>query len=98
MIICTNICTAYETTNIKPNEEHLNGMIEISIIPPDNLEDPKFWNNEFYDLDLVLINSDKPTKLLNKEMQWDNALWKITAVRLVSKTIRQLFISRINDL
>lgn len=98
MIIFRNIGSTYETTSRVTGQEHLEGMIEVSVIPPDNLENPEFGNDEFYNLDLVMIESDKPYKLCGKRLQWDKALWEITNVRLIDKTTRELFIKRIKDL
>lgn len=98
MIFCTYISQAFETTSTTPGQEHLEGIIEISFDPPENLEVPGLLSDMALTLDLVLIESDNCRKLQGKRLQWDRALWKIEMVEITSKNTRNLWIKRIKDL
>ncbi len=96
MIFCTNISPAFETTSSEAGQEHLEGIIEISLDPPLNLEIPNFYTELELTINLVIIYADKRTRLKGKRALWDKVLWQIEDVKQTGRITRNLKLRRID--
>lgn len=92
----------FETTSSTAGEEHLEGMIHVSPVPPPNLENPD-CPIEVLRIDLATIDADPDPRLKGMHgwqritdclLHWDNADWVIDGVQPIESGETCLLIIR----
>jgi hypothetical protein len=76
----------YETTTRVPGDEHLEGLLTYSPLPPIGLEDQDKWMADSLDVEIVLIDSDSPIALIGKWCRWNKNNWLIEGIDCTIKT------------